>query len=111
MVEVSIYDLKTNLSRYINELESGINDSILITKNGIVVAEIIRKKKSQGKIKFGIGKQFLDQNNLNDHLFDPFAHDDEITEMFLEAINNDDFAWYTYCILAIAWWWENSISN
>lgn len=87
MVEVSIYDLKTNLSKYISDLDSGVNDSILITKNGKVVAEIIRKSKPSGKIKFGIGESYFDGSS-----FDPFSHDDEITEMFLEAINNDDFA-------------------
>lgn len=87
MIETSIYDLKTNLSKYINDLEAGINDLILITKNGIVVAEIVKKNKPEGKIKFGIGKEIF-----NGQSFDPFAHDEEITKMFLEAIKNDDLA-------------------
>ena len=87
MIKASINNLKTNLSKYKHDLETGINDSVLITKNGIVVAEMIRRKKPEGKIKFGIGKEIF-----NGQSFDPFEHDEEITKMFLDAIKNDDFA-------------------
>ncbi len=85
MVEASIYDLKTNLSKFINDLETGVIDSILVTKNGKVVAEISRKKAPRGKIKYGIGKEYLEGK-----VCDPFIGDEEINKDFMEAIDNND---------------------
>ncbi len=87
MVEASIYDLRTNLSKYINDLESGVIDLILVTKNGKVVAEISKKSAPRGRIKFGIGEKYL-----NGKTCDPFIGDDEINKDFMEAIDKNDLA-------------------
>jgi len=55
METVSIYEVKTQLSKYISMLENKEKDSIIITKNGNPVAEIIpfveRKEKRLGIAK------------------------------------------------------------
>ena len=86
MVVKRISELKNNLSKYIKDLETGTIDSILITKNGKVVAEIHKKSVPSGKIKYGIGEKYL-----NGKTCDPFIGDDEITKDFMESIDNNNF--------------------
>ena len=83
MITVKISELKRNLSKYINDLETGAIDSILITKNGKVVAEISKTDLPNGKIKYGIGEKYL-----NGKTCDPFIGDDEINKDFMESIDN-----------------------
>ena len=55
METYSIYEVKTQLSKYVNMLEKKEKESIIITKNGIPVAEIIpfveRKERRIGIAK------------------------------------------------------------
>ena len=57
MCSVSIYELKTQLSKYITLIEEGKEEEIEITKNGKVVASI--RPKKQKKPIFNAGKEKL----------------------------------------------------
>ena len=50
MCTVSVYELKTQLSKYISMIESGKEEKIEITKNGVPVATIIPKQKQKSII-------------------------------------------------------------
>jgi prevent-host-death family protein len=47
---VSVYDIKVNLSKYLNKLKEG--DEVVITKHGVAVAKLI--PFSTPEIKFGL---------------------------------------------------------
>ncbi len=47
---MSVYDIKVNLSKYLNKLKEG--DEVVITKHGVAVAKLI--PFSTPKIKFGL---------------------------------------------------------
>lgn len=55
METASIYEVKTQLSKYISMIEKKEKDSVVITKNGVPVAEIIpytdRKERRIGIAK------------------------------------------------------------
>ncbi|MBE6133720.1 MAG: type II toxin-antitoxin system prevent-host-death family antitoxin [Erysipelotrichaceae bacterium] len=54
-MSVSIYELKTQLSKYIALLEEGKEEEIEITKNGKVVASILPKRPKRDI--FNVGKE------------------------------------------------------
>ena len=60
-MSVSIYELKTQLSKYIALIEQGIEEEIEVTKNGKIVAILASKKEK--KPIFNAGKKQL--GNLN----------------------------------------------
>ena len=73
-MEVSIYELKTQLSKYISLIEDGKEEEIEVTKNGKIVASIIAKQQKRpifnaGKELFGDvhykvkGSEYDDINN------------------------------------------------
>ena len=68
MESVSIYEVKTQLSKYISMLENKEKDSIVITKNGVPVAEIFpyveRKEKRIGIAK-GLWRE-VSEEEFND---------------------------------------------
>ena len=68
METVSIYEAKTQLSKYINLILSKEKDSIVITKSGVPVAEIIpfteKKERRLGAAK-GLWKE-MSQEEFND---------------------------------------------
>ena len=56
MCTVSVYELKTQLSKYLSLLESGKEDKIEVTKNGVPIATIYPQKKKKSIIGIGVGK-------------------------------------------------------
>lgn len=76
-MSVSIYELKTQLSKYITLIEEGKESEIEITKNGKVVACI--KSKSEKKPIFNAGKQMF--GNIDYKVNDP-AYDDVINAFY-----------------------------
>lgn len=64
METISIYEAKTQLCKYINSIEKKEADSVVITKNGRPVAEIIpfveRKERRLGIAK-GLWKDISDE--------------------------------------------------
>ncbi len=73
MCTVSVYELKTQLSKYISMIESGKEDKIEVTKNGVLVATIIPTKKKKSIIGIGEGKI-----NCTDYKLDGPEYDDII---------------------------------
>lgn len=61
-MSVSIYELKTQLSKYIALIESGKEEEIEITKNGKIVASIIAKKEKRPI--FNAGRELLGDINF-----------------------------------------------
>lgn len=68
METISIYEAKTQLCKYINSIEKKESDSVVITKNGKPVAEIIpfveRKERRLGIAK-GLWKD-ISEDEFND---------------------------------------------
>lgn len=70
MCTVSVYELKTQLSKYISMIESGKEDKIEITKNGVHVATIVPQKKKKSLIGIGVGKTDITDYKLDGPEFD-----------------------------------------
>lgn len=54
MCEISIYEAKTQLSKYVSMLESGEESEIIILKNGERVAKIVKENKITQRIGAGL---------------------------------------------------------
>ena len=54
MCEISIYEAKTQLSKYISMLSSGEEEEILILKNGKPVAKLISSEQEEHRLGAGI---------------------------------------------------------
>ena len=68
MESVSIYEVKTQLSKYISMLENKERDSIVITKNGVPVAEIfpyVERKERRIGIAKGLWRD-VSEEEFND---------------------------------------------
>ena len=70
MCTVSVYELKTQLSKYINMIENGKEDKIEITKNGVPVATIVPKQQKKSIIGIGVGKIDCSDYKLDGPEFD-----------------------------------------
>lgn len=75
MYQISIYEAKTQLSKYIALLESGEANEIIILKNGKEVAKIVPSINK--KQRLGAGLKFSE--SLNFKLKD---EDDKLDELF-----------------------------
>lgn len=81
MCIASIYELRTNLSKFIHKL-SEEEDEIIITNNGVVVAKLIPFNTPEKGISFGTAKKYLKGKSTGDPLFG----DEEIINDFEEAL-------------------------
>lgn len=81
MCTASIYELRTNLSKYIHKLEEE-EEEIIITNNGVIVAKLIPFSSPENGIEFGTAKRYLKNGNKGD----PFFGDEEIAKDFEEAL-------------------------
>lgn len=77
MKQVNIYDAKTNLSKLIDEVQSG--NKIVIAKNGKPVADLSPHKPQKGKIKFGI---WSNRKDISYKDADIMGVDQQVQEMF-----------------------------
>ncbi len=59
MCNVNIYEAKTNLSRYIELLESGTEDEIIICRYGKEIAKIVLVNETEKKPRIGGGVGIL----------------------------------------------------
>ena len=59
MCRVNIYEAKTNLSKYVEMLETGKEDEIIITRYDKVVAKLTLFKNEKDNIRVGAGKGYL----------------------------------------------------
>lgn len=76
-MKVNIYEAKTNLSKYVEMLEKGDEDQIIITRFGKKVARMVLYKEDRIIQRIGAGDGMFDMSN-----FDPHAGDEEIIEDF-----------------------------
>ena len=72
MCEVSIYEAKTQLSKYIQMIQDGEEDKIVILKNGKRVACIVKEEPETEK-RLGAGKAYCQ--------FDSFVLKDDAYEI------------------------------
>ena len=59
MCTVNIYEAKTNLSKYIDMLESGKENEIILARRGQKVAKIILFEEEEALPRLGCGKGIL----------------------------------------------------
>lgn len=59
MCRVNIYEAKTNLSKYVEMLETGKEDEIIITRYDKVVARLTLFKNEKDNIRVGAGIGYL----------------------------------------------------
>ena len=64
MCEVNIYEAKTNLSKYIEKLEKGEEEEIVLCRFNKPVATIIPYKKKKKKTIIGCGKNIPGINHF-----------------------------------------------
>jgi antitoxin (DNA-binding transcriptional repressor) of toxin-antitoxin stability system len=81
MRQVNIYEVKTNLSKYLALLKEGKEDEIIICSNGVPCAKLspIVSKLDKG-LSFGTGKKYLKTKDEGN----PFVGDKEIEDSFLK---------------------------
>ena len=58
MCKVNIYEAKTNLSKYVEMLESGQEEEIIITRydKKVAVLKLYQEKTDKKRLGFGLGK-------------------------------------------------------
>ena len=78
MTQVNVLEAKNNLSRLIHMLESGIEDNVIISRNGEPIVQMTLLPKSQKKSIIGAAKN--DGNYSWPENFNEL--DDEIADMF-----------------------------
>ena len=64
MAKVNIYEAKTNLSKYIEMLEKGKEEEIIITRYDKKVARIILYKSSNKKKRLGAAKGIIEEKEF-----------------------------------------------
>lgn len=60
MISVNVYELKTNLSKYIEMLESGKEETIVVCRYDKKVAQITLYRKDEKKPRLGCGIGLLE---------------------------------------------------
>ena len=61
MCRVNIYEAKTNLSKYVEMLETGKEDEIIITRYDKVVAKLTLFKNEKDTVRVGAAKGYLNE--------------------------------------------------
>ena len=59
MCRVNIYEAKTNLSKYVEMLETGKEEEIIITRYDKVVARLTLFKNEKDNVRVGAGRGFF----------------------------------------------------
>lgn len=70
MCRVNIYEAKTNLSKYVEMLETGKEEEIIITRYDKVVARLTLFKNEKDNIRVGAGKGYLSEKPYILKMFD-----------------------------------------
>ena len=61
MCKVNIYEAKTNLSKYVEMLENGQEEEIVLCRYGKKVAKIVLFEESKETMRLGAAKDVLEQ--------------------------------------------------
>lgn len=80
MRTANIFDAKTNLSKYIRELEDKNEDVIFIARNGRIVAQLTLATRKDAKQRIGVLKGKTKFPDNFDEVFDSL--DNEIADEF-----------------------------
>jgi antitoxin (DNA-binding transcriptional repressor) of toxin-antitoxin stability system len=56
MHQVNVFQAKTELSKLISSLEKGVDDEIVIARNGKPVARLLRWEENETKFRIGVAK-------------------------------------------------------
>ena len=80
MCKVSVYDAKTNLSKYLELLEKGVEQEIVITRYDKKIAVILPYQETNTKKRLGAGKDVLpilpfdlDNEDINQEIEEEFG--------------------------------------
>lgn len=65
MAKVNIYEAKTNLSKYVEMLESGKEEEIIITRYDKKVARIILYKENHRKKRLGAARGIIEEREFS----------------------------------------------
>jgi len=68
-MELSIYETKTNFSKLVQLLIDGKEDSIIVSKNGVPVVQLVPLTKKNSK-RVGIAKKEMDGFDISLEEFD-----------------------------------------
>ena len=79
-METTVYDMKTNFSKYAAMLENGEVDEIIVKNRTVPKLRIVRYEEPRSGIKLGVAKNKPWARNYDDDLFD--ALDEEILADF-----------------------------
>lgn len=83
MVQVGVLEARNNLSRYVREVECGLENMVIIQRNGVPVAKIVPFEEAQASSKrLGIAKD----KTLYRGDWDSKELDAEIADLFGEAL-------------------------
>lgn len=83
MVQVGVLEARNNLSKYVREVESGLENMVVIQRNGVPVAKIVPFEDGQAVSKrLGVAKDKV----LYRSGWDSKALDAEIANLFDEAL-------------------------
>lgn len=83
MPTVNMLDAKTNLSRYVDAVEKGLESEIVIARNGRPAARLVAVDGEKRGIRLGLAKGKI-------HVPDNFdALDEEIAKLFLGGTDDE----------------------
>ena len=88
MHAVNMHDAKSNLSRLVESLESGLEDEVIIARNGKPAARLvpIESKVARAGRRIGAGKDILAGTHIPQTVEEFNANDAEIRAMFDESV-------------------------
>ena len=70
MIEINVYEAKTQLSKYLSMLSSGQEKEIIIMKNGKRIARLIPEKPMGVRLGAGSYRGEFKDHDLKDPIFD-----------------------------------------
>lgn len=80
MTQVNVLEAKNNLSRLIHMLEDGIEDNIIIARDGVPIVQMTLLPRTEKKSIFGVAKgEFKCPDDIH-------YLDDEIAAMFEDSL-------------------------
>lgn len=83
MVQVGVLEARNNLSRYVREVESGLENMVIIQRNGVPVAKIVPFEEGRTVSKrLGVAKD----KALYRNGWDSKTLDAEIADLFDEVL-------------------------
>lgn len=87
---VGMHEAKTRLSQLVDQVERGVREEVVISRNGRPVAKLVPfEPKKKGGIKFGLAKGMWKQEDV-DWMFSPET-EAVVQRLFDESLARDKF--------------------